>query len=38
MTTMRNAVDDFGGHKSKAMGDTNAAIGELRDALRFDKH
>ena len=38
LTTMRNANDDFKGHKEAAMDDTQKAIDQLQAALNADKH
>src|ERR1019366_1174386 len=37
LTTMKNAADDFKGHKEAAMDDTQKAIAELQAALKADK-
>ena len=38
MKTMHDASWDFGGHKVDAMKDTQKAIDELHQAMKFDKH
>jgi len=37
LEAMRNAADDFGGHKEKAMDLVSQAIAELKEALKVDK-
>lgn len=34
---MQHAAHDFGGHRERALQDCDAAIVQLREALRYDK-
>ena len=38
LTTMKNAADDFKGHKEAATDDTQKALNELQAALNADKN
>jgi len=35
---LQHSAHDFGGHRVKAIQETDEAIREVREALRFDKH
>ena len=36
-TYMQNAAHDFGGHREEALKQCDAAIAQLREALKYDK-
>ncbi|HYB08159.1 MAG TPA: hypothetical protein VEJ16_00640 [Alphaproteobacteria bacterium] len=35
---MQNAAHDFGGHREAALKECDAAIGQLREALKYDQN
>ncbi|WP_163866302.1 hypothetical protein [Myxococcus eversor] len=38
LSALKNASSDKGGHRAKAIGLTEQAMGEVREGIQFDNH
>lgn len=38
LSSLKNAAPDKGGHRVKAIGLTEQALGEVREGIQFDNH